>query len=396
MRITGNYYPTQQYTSNSKKQNFNNKFGDVLQSETQKADTTKATAAGIAGQPQQSAVDLDSIIAVLQAKNAAEQAKIPAKPEYITATKHHDLDSILSSIQNHSSWKLTGPNSYTMDGNIFFKSGTHGFQPVESIYSIPNGGNELALRFAQAVDDCAYLDTSGMTSAEIYKSVESVFAHSLGNDFLEPDIIYGGVYALNYAQDVFPVGTYNSIRVNFNYVLHKLGINPAEMNDAYIEAKGYAGMNKADKAEMYAAVRAKYPENMTLKDCMLMSYDLSRLGAEDTAYYFAVAENISTTLWIANGAEHANLYHSAIYSKRVFDAILNKPADYETMKAAVESHRGADGLLHFTHDIGTIRDNLIDILLSWFGGGGLYDNDMIDELMGLLDEMRNNTGIISA
>ena len=259
---------------------------------------------------------------------------------------------------------------------------------AESIYDIPQ--SELSTRLQQAVTVASNIDTTGLTNGEIYNLVESVFVDYLGKDFLEPFIVYEGAFnTLGLANDSFPINNFYSIYTKFDDVLRNehnvLTPDRLENHKTYIEAKGYVGMSKD---EMYAAVRSQYPENMTLKDCILMSHELGKVGLENTAYGRTAVENIFTNIGFAS--KTPNTAASATEAKKIFDAMLDMPASFEDLKSSIEAYRTNEGHLHFKFDIASSMKELFDILLSCFGGGELYGTNMADKLMEMLEELHKN------
>ena len=241
-----------------------------------------------------------------------------------------------------------------------------------SIYDIPR--YELESRLGQAVTAASNLDTNGMTKGEIYNLVESTFADYLGKDFLELNLVYGDDTA--------------GIFMRFHSVLQRShDVNIYEDFDIFIEAKGYAGMSKE---EMRSAIRSNYPENMTMKDVLLMEYELGRTGLETTAYAAAAKENFITSLYVSAGERANNNPAFEAEVKKMLEVMLSQPADYDRMKAHIETFRQPDGRLHFKFDISLSGSALLDHLLAWFGGTDLYSNDMIDELMKMLEGIQKN------
>lgn len=262
--------------------------------------------------------------------------------------------------------------------NLAVNATSINYDKVESIYDVPNA--ELISRLSEAIDESYSIDTTGMTKAEIYNRIESIFTDHLGKDFLEPAIIYGcGMGTLAPAQNVFPIETYQSIYLDFNNTLYQLGItNETDI----IESRGFTGMSEN---EMRTAVRNKYPDKMTLKQCIFMSYELGRLGLETTDYGGAAVENIFTTLAISS-SENPNTSTFAVHAKKVFDTMLEMPADFNSMKKSIESYRGSDGKFFFEYNMTPTKDELLKALLSWFGGKALYGTDMADDLMKMLED----------
>ena len=156
----------------------------------------------------------------------------------------------------------------------------------------------------------------------------------------------------------------------------------------HIERKGYSGLSEL---EMREAIRKQYPENMTLKDCLLMSWELGEVGLEKdnvggsttTHINYMLAYSLYPALPYGIGANEQAVM------KSMYDAMLDKPASYEAMAANVRASTGSDGWPYFNYDYNSLSSLPLDILLqhllSSFGGSGLYSNDMADELMKMLE-----------
>ncbi|MBN7773584.1 hypothetical protein [Clostridium aminobutyricum] len=169
-----------------------------------------------------------------------------------------------------------------------------------------------------------------------------------------------------------------SIHNDFDSVLHKLGVTYAGGNydpSVLVEAKGYTGMSES---EMRSAVRNQYSENMTLKECILMSDELAKLGLETTAYGRTIADRIFSSLSISSG-EKANTSSGGIGVKKIFDVMLEIPLNFDSMKKSVESHRSPEGSLVFSYDITLSKGDMFKGLLAWFGGSEVYGIDMSDK-----------------
>ena len=80
----------------------------------------------------------------------------------------------------------------------------------KSVFDIPQ--SEWRPRLYKAIEASSNIDTTGMTNAEIYTKVESIFAGYLGKDFMNPSIIYfgqGGVRANYSGIQQFGIGIKN-------------------------------------------------------------------------------------------------------------------------------------------------------------------------------------------
>lgn len=283
-------------------------------------------------------------------------------------------DSIASADEVHS---------FSVDDTSINTQPSVPHEKVESIYDIPD--SELDTRLHDAVSACCALDTDGMSRSEIFKRMEAVFTGYLGQDFLEPSIIYrGGMGTLAAAEHDFPINRYQSISMGYHSMLLSLGVTQGDDGrydpSAIIEAKGFGGMSES---EMRKAVRSQYSENMTLKDSILMSNELGDLGLETTDYGVAAVDNIFTTL-SANSKEDPNTPDFAKKAKQIFDTMLDMPASFEGIKNTIESDRSPRGNLVFEIQIESSKDDVLKDLLNWIGGSKLYGMDMADKLLEML------------
>lgn len=259
--------------------------------------------------------------------------------------------------------------------------GEEKYEKVESIYDI--SCEELEPRLRKAATLGLDLDTSGMTEGEIYNAVCSIFEEYLGKDFLEPTIFYSGMGMTSPIQEVFPLNEYQRIHNTFGSVLHRCG---AYGHDAYVEAKGFTGMSES---EMRTAVRSEYPENMTLKDCLLMEWELGDLGLESTAYGVAVTDNIFDT--IKFNSTNPNSLDSAIKAKQIFEVMLEMPADLDDLKKAADAYLLPDGSGRHQYTIynRTSKEDVLKDLLAWFGGDDLYGTELAHKVLTMLDTPRH-------
>jgi len=257
-------------------------------------------------------------------------------------------------------------------------------QKALSIYDIPQ--SEWHPRLEKAVQASEALDTTGMTQAEIVNEVESIFADYLGKDFLDVYKVYRGK-----GDGVIGFGVWIKSHF-FTTIQRHHGIPYPYTPQINIERKGLAGLSDA---EMRAAVRSGYPENMTLKDCLLMMAELAELGLENNdgsasvTHIFAILENgLFPLMPYGIGAKE----QAAILN--IYNSMLDKPASFEAMKADMQTYARSDGFFYFNYNYHSLSSVSLSVLfehlLSVFGGTDLYSNDMIDELMKILDRIQKN------
>lgn len=280
--------------------------------------------------------------------------------------------------------ELTRSVSASSEENLVVRPPYVHYEKVESIYDIPT--SELTSRLYEAVREGNLIDTDGMTKAEIYNQVQSIFEEYLGKDFLEPITIYSGASSsLSYTQDIFPIFTYQQIFQSLDSTLRQLGITRGCFDyQMVIEAKGFGGMSESD---IRAAVRNKYPEKMNLKQCIMMSDELTHMGLDTSSYGWLAVENIFMTLDV-NFDGTPNSVESAEWAKKVFDRMLEMPADFDRMKQAIDAYKTPKGNFHFSHQSALSKDGILKELFSWFGGNALYGTKAAKDLMELL--MRKN------
>jgi len=252
----------------------------------------------------------------------------------------------------------------------------------ESIFDIPNADIlEDVIGYVRSVI-LHNIDMSEMTKSDIYNIVESVFKEYLGEDFLEPWIIYAGIGTgdIEYAHHLSP----HCASSSFYTMLRDHGINADwTAPKSLIEAKGYAGMSAS---EMRAAVRSKYPEIMTLRECILMGRELWQLGVEALDYGLGVRIYMydKICLYSKPSPEYLNPSQWNAFNKefqKIYEAMLDKPACFETMKAKY----GAFSNVKFPKyaKYSNIEAE-VDHWLSFCGGSSLYDDEMMSSLHGVL------------
>ena len=249
-------------------------------------------------------------------------------------------------------------------------------EKIDSIYDIPY--YEIESRLEQAVQVCASFDKTGMTKAEIYNRIDSIFMDYLGNNFKEPALLDLNALA----------GTSHAISQVFGSVLRSQGVHSdslSELHQIYIDAWGYTGMSKD---EMRAAVRSKYPEVMTLRDCIFMDYEIGKLGLENTSYTAFYKDR----LFGAIGATRtADSYWPDVQRKmhEIYESMLDMPADYNEMKAYAETFRNNEGRIFTISRADATFEDLLMILISVIGGDGWYSDNMIEKLKELLQELKD-------
>lgn len=305
--------------------------------------------------------DLDSIILKAQAENSIRQVKdsltYSEKDGYIM--KEQENTQINENVATAESIPMSN-------------------KKVNSIYDIPS--SEIESICKQAYKACASIDKEGMTKAELYNRIESTFKEYLGEDFIDAHYVYG------YTEEA-------TAHMYFGMTLRKLGAYSDSIDDRhqiYREAKGYAGMSEA---EMRTTVINKYPKDMTLRDCLLMEAELVNLGLETTSYASIARGNFFTTLYVNRGTQ-VTTPDSEMVSRKIYEHMLDMPANYEDIKTSIEAFRKSDGRLCFGHNLASSMDEMFAELFSWFGGS-VGGNDVLDKLIDILQEAQENSGLFS-
>jgi hypothetical protein len=234
-----------------------------------------------------------------------------------------------------------------------------------SVYDIPH--SELAAKSAAASKECLDIDTDGLSKAEIYNRIEEVYARHLGKDFLEPHIVYGTIGSSELTPEK---GAYNGIYHDFDGSLYSKGVDWELEPQVLREAKGYGGMSDNEIRE---AVLKKYPQNTTLKDCILIDRELTDLGFKPEGSALFAVDRVFTTL----GMEWCP------QAKKLYDSMLGLPADRQLMKAAQDAFI-KDG--YYTHPTENM-EGVFKRILSWFGGDKLCSPELKDTMWLYMDKM---------
>jgi hypothetical protein len=227
-----------------------------------------------------------------------------------------------------------------------------------SIHDLSQNEIEGARHNAKAT--VARLDFEGKTMAEKYKEIRSVYENYLGKDFEEPISLF-----LSDADQMHRV--YNS----FYDSLKDNGIG-LENTDLRKEAYGYGDMSDD---EIRTAMREKYPKNMTFRECLLMSRELDGLNLQDSPGNQTYSSAFRTRIMFALGGWTPT-------TQKVYNAMMDMPADYEAMKASYADHVKNDYRNSPINDM----NGVIARLTSITGGdasaySGIYD---------MLTEMEQN------
>lgn len=259
----------------------------------------------------------------------------------------------------------------------------------KSIWDIPP--SEIETEIGNANRACSYIDAEGLTKGEIYNRIESIYKDYLGEDFETQWNLWscamngGGPGSQGYG--------FFLAQTNFESQLIKFDVGRGN-TEVIREARGYSGMSET---EMRAAVREKYPKNMTLKDCILMGQEMWKLGLTDGNTGYCVQHYLKTSLGVnwnppiygPMSEADRNAFDSAF--KRLYTAMLNMPADFESIEALSEEYN-KNG---FTFRISESMDDLLNKMLSCFGSG-VHSDKILSKLMEILDDMEKNSGLTFA
>jgi hypothetical protein len=252
-------------------------------------------------------------------------------------------------------------------------------QKVESIYDI--SPDDLESLLWQASQASAAINTAGLKRGEIYNRIEAVFAEIFGKDFLEPVRL---TYSVDRSGPIVAVSYEASL--SFDRALRNHGIGGQWESEVLIEARGYAGLTKD---EMRKAVRAQYPEVMTLRDSLNMAVELRHLDLENFYYNVAIIDRIMLTLGAGAPFAYTLSEHEREYiwesAEKILKAMLDLPVDFEVMKASYDSWAKSGSSTRFSANVNEIYEKL----LLWIGGDRMFDTEMKDELIEMLREIEH-------
>jgi hypothetical protein len=159
---------------------------------------------------------------------------------------------------------------------------------------------------------------------------------------------------------------YHNVGNLFLDELNEYGFDITKGSSDYIEFYGYTGMSES---EMRAAVRDKFPEQMTLRDCMVMGWELGDLGLESTDYGLFVKDSVLMTMCIARNVDTDEELRSVV---DLFNyTILDMPADFDVMKSSFSAFE-LDNRAFYGDEI---MADPIGSILRWFSGS--YTSDVL-------------------
>ena len=296
--------------------------------------------------------------------------------------KQVKMDNMTSTV-NQATEDLSSPISGGTAGGavntIINDTGTTDSTKVKSIYDIPPSELQSVLQQArQAIYD---VNTEGMTKAEIYNIVESIFTEYLGKDFRVAHVLGNWAYM---GLSESHINDLRAVSVEFVEQISRYGMDYDGKREALIEARGYAGMSEN---EMREAVRSQYPEVMTLRDCLYMARELTELGL-DKNYGELFTDRINSTISrICMKPDYSYIDNFENVHKSIVTLMLDSPAEYEAMKTAIDATT-IDGAFHAYN---LPIDELYKELFSWIGGNGLYSPETLNMIMELLNEAYDKT-----
>jgi hypothetical protein len=215
-----------------------------------------------------------------------------------------------------------------------------------------------------------------MTKTEIYNEFKTIYGNYLGKDFQDPAML--GYFGVN-------GNVSNGSYFAFVESLESRGV---DLGDAEVEkeVKGFGGMSDD---EIRVALRARYPETMTLKECILMSRELEGMGLDKSEMGGCFALDIKMILNSQLGG-----FHDAF--NKIYGKMLDMPADYDKMMQnfkAFAANKPEDRHIYLSDSI----DDAFEKILVWVGG----DADAYSELYDMLKEMEqsgelryNNAGVL--
>jgi hypothetical protein len=225
-----------------------------------------------------------------------------------------------------------------------------------SIHDLSQNEIKEALHNVKAT--VARLDFEGKTKVEKYKEIRSVYENYLGKDFEEPAMLFN----FREGEDSELL---TDVALSIGHVTKEYGADLTR--EERKEVEGYGGMSDD---EMRDAIRAKYPANMTVKESLLMSLELDGFRLQESQgrdnYTLGIREGIFLSI---GGISSGNPS-----TRKLYDAMMDLPADYEAMKARYDRHAANGYNTHEQNDM----DGVMKDLTSWTGGNvsayeGIYN-----------------------
>jgi hypothetical protein len=232
----------------------------------------------------------------------------------------------------------------------------------DSIYEIPLV--DLPAEFAAVFAACDSIDTTVLSREEVFSRIKEIFTDYFGEDFLLPrqSLMMNSLTGECH---------YHHVGTQFLRELREHGFDTMGGSSDYIEFYGYTGMSKS---EMRAAVRDKFPEQMTLRDCMVMSWELGNLGLESTDYGLFVRDSVLMTMFIARNVDTDEELRSVV--DLFNDTILDMPADFDVMKSSFSAFE-LDNRTFYGDEI---MADPIGSILRWFSNGSYTSDVLLDKL----------------
>lgn len=239
-----------------------------------------------------------------------------------------------------------------------------------SIYDFTK--SQLKVQLDKAMEAYAELDTADMTKGQIYSAIESIIIQYAGNDFREAQICGYGQILSNAEGDAYRRGEIkvpSDAYVLFDRMLRENGIDGPGDSAVLKQAKGY---NEMSQSEIRTAVRSKYPDVMTLKDCLVMHRELFDLGLERYP-----ETHVKSHIIDQMGGNNPNIPDNSMSmfiekAEKLYNALLELPADYDTLSNMTYriTDRGYSYISEPTFDFD--MDSLIERMLSAFSRKDLY------------------------
>jgi hypothetical protein len=205
-----------------------------------------------------------------------------------------------------------------------------------SIYDIPPGDFEN-LAFHVVPQIISRLDTTGLTNAEIYSKIESIFTAYFGSDFLEASAIMRGAWHSGAHEGI------NWVSTQFSSMLESRGIGQNERAEALKEIMGFKGMSDNEIRE---AVRARFPSVMTYREVLIMAREFFHLGVDDgicVGFHVSLGVEMNVRSKMESDSSWED-YDRAL--RAAFDRLLNSPANYNSLLKAAENFNETKTLKH--------------------------------------------------
>lgn len=303
-----------------------------------------------------------------------------------------NIDSIRNSMSNSVSVKMStasttfaatqtsSPVTKTLDpseaASMLYASGASGAAKITfsegntkplSIYDLSNG--EIEVKLNEMESERQSISYDGMTDAEIFNAIVKRYMDKFGADFSVP----------NMSRECFDTEDERMTLIDKPRSA-MMGELKAAINDwnnyrqIVREASGYSDLSKI---EIRARVREKYPEPNTIRDYMLMKWEMQELGVgQASGLDMILLTKISGNKW----TDDVNVW------KKLWDSLLDIPASFDSLEKIESDFEQNGRVIEVMEDvdIGSILDLLGTSLTLSASDYERFKERMTDLLMELL------------